>query len=59
LTRKSGAASKSLQGKPLPGLSGEVNVFSVTVPKGEERRAQLFLDRVKTVLEEEPGRLVL
>jgi pyruvate/2-oxoglutarate dehydrogenase complex dihydrolipoamide acyltransferase (E2) component len=59
LTGKSGAVSKSLQGKPLPGLSGEVNVFSVTVPKGEERRAQLFLDRVKTVLEEEPGRLVL
>jgi len=51
--------SKSVGGKPLPGLSGEVNVFSVTVPKGEQKRAQLFLDRVKMVLEEEPGRLVL
>jgi hypothetical protein len=29
------------------------------VPKGDEKRAQLFLDRVKMVLEEEPGRLVL
>jgi hypothetical protein len=59
LTGKSRPVSKGLGGKPLPGLSGEVNVFSVTVPKGEERRARLFLDRVKMVLEEEPGRLVL
>merc|ERR1711977_270757 len=48
-----------LSGKPLPGLSNTVNVFSLTVPKGEEKRAQIFLDRVKTVLEAEPGRLVL
>jgi Biotin-requiring enzyme/e3 binding domain len=47
------------KGRPLPGLSGEVNVFSVTVPKGEGGRARVFLDRVKMVLEEEPGRLVL
>jgi Biotin-requiring enzyme/e3 binding domain len=59
LTGKSRPVSKGLGGRPLPGLSGEVNVFSVTVPKGEERRAKLFLDRVKMVLEEEPGRLVL
>ncbi|KAE9379368.1 hypothetical protein N431DRAFT_478406 [Stipitochalara longipes BDJ] len=59
LTGKSRPVLKGLGGKPLPGLSGEVNVFSVTVPKGEQRRAQLFLDRVKMVLEEEPGRLVL
>ncbi|PMD58266.1 uncharacterized protein K444DRAFT_564259 [Hyaloscypha bicolor E] len=59
LTGKSRPASKGLGGRPLPGLSGEVNVFSVRVPKGEERRARLFLDRVKMVLEEEPGRLVL
>ena len=44
---------------PAPGLSASVNVFSVTVPKGDEKRAQIFLDRVKTVLEGEPGRLVL
>ncbi|KAH7418119.1 pyruvate dehydrogenase protein-like protein x component [Cadophora sp. MPI-SDFR-AT-0126] len=53
------AAPTRLGGKPLPGLSNTVNVFSLTVPKGEEKRAQIFLDRVKTVLEAEPGRLVL
>ncbi|GAD99501.1 pyruvate dehydrogenase complex component Pdx1, putative [Paecilomyces variotii No. 5] len=35
------------------------NVFSVTVPVGEERRAKAFLERIKTVLQVEPGRLVL
>jgi Biotin-requiring enzyme/e3 binding domain len=45
--------------RPAPGMSASVNVFSVTVPKGDEKRAQIFLDRVKTVLEGEPGRLVL
>lgn len=44
---------------PKPGMSASVNVFSVKVPKGDEKRAQVFLDRVKTVLEGEPGRLVL
>ncbi|KAH7360437.1 pyruvate dehydrogenase protein-like protein x component [Rhexocercosporidium sp. MPI-PUGE-AT-0058] len=53
------ATPPRLGGKQLPGLSNVVNVFSLTVPKGEEKRAQIFLDRVKTVLEAEPGRLVL
>jgi hypothetical protein len=44
---------------PAPGISASVNVFSVTVPKGDEKRAHAFLQRVKTVLEGEPGRLVL
>lgn len=35
------------------------NVFSLTVPVGEERRAKAFLERIKTVLQVEPGRLVL
>ncbi|TVY80717.1 Pyruvate dehydrogenase complex protein X component [Lachnellula suecica] len=48
-----------LASRPAPGLSASVNVFSVTVPKGDEKRAKVFLDRVKTVLEGEPGRLVL
>jgi len=52
-------ASSSFGGKPMPGMSNTVNVFSVTVPKGDEKRAQIFLDRVRTVLESEPGRLVL
>ena len=39
--------------------SGGNNVFSVTVKKGEENRARTYLERVKTVLEAEPGSLVL
>ncbi|RHZ65306.1 putative pyruvate dehydrogenase complex component Pdx1 [Aspergillus thermomutatus] len=35
------------------------NVFSLTVPVGDETRARVFLDRVKTLLTVEPGRLVL
>lgn len=35
------------------------NVFSVTVPKGEEQRARVFLERVKTILQVGPGSLVL
>ena len=38
---------------------GALNMFSVTVPKGEEKRARTFLERMKTVLQVEPGRLVL
>ncbi|KAL4897676.1 hypothetical protein BDV59DRAFT_168273 [Aspergillus ambiguus] len=35
------------------------NVFSLTVPVGDELRARAFLDRVKALLTIEPGRLVL
>lgn len=38
---------------------GPLNVFSVSVPKGDERRGRVFLERVKSVLEAEPGRLVV
>ncbi|KAJ4391105.1 pyridoxine biosynthesis protein [Gnomoniopsis smithogilvyi] len=41
------------------GLSTGLNVFSLKVPKAEEKRAKTFLERVKLVLENEPGRLVL
>ncbi|KAH7065322.1 hypothetical protein B0J12DRAFT_31147 [Macrophomina phaseolina] len=40
-------------------IASPVNVFSVSVPKGEEKRATLFLERVKAVLEKQPGDLVL
>ncbi|KAH6850306.1 hypothetical protein B0I37DRAFT_371320 [Chaetomium sp. MPI-CAGE-AT-0009] len=43
----------------LPGPSTGPNVFSLQVPKAEERRARVFLERVKVVLENEPARLVL
>jgi len=39
--------------------STPTNVFSVSVPRGDEKRATVFLERVKLVLEKEPGRLVL
>ncbi|KAA8645932.1 hypothetical protein EYZ11_002514 [Aspergillus tanneri] len=35
------------------------NIFSLTIPVGDEKRARVFLDRVKTLLTVEPGRLVL
>ena len=35
------------------------NVFSLTVPEGEELRAKTFLERIKTLLQVEPARLVL
>lgn len=41
------------------GVSTGINVFSLVVPKAEEKRAKVFLERVKLVLENEPGRLVL
>ena len=50
---------KSSLAGPLPGIAATTNIFSVTVPKGDEKRARVFLERVKSVLEEEPGRLVL
>ena len=39
--------------------NGATNVFSVSVKQGEEKRARVFLERVKTILQVEPGRLVL
>lgn len=63
-----GASSKSTARRPaspaaaVSGASGAVgadNVFSVTVKKGEEKRAQVYLDRVKIVLEADPGSCVL
>jgi pyruvate/2-oxoglutarate dehydrogenase complex dihydrolipoamide acyltransferase (E2) component len=41
------------------GAVGESNIFSLNVKKEEEKRAKVFLERVKSVLEVEPGRLVL
>ncbi|KAL2074511.1 hypothetical protein VTL71DRAFT_8289 [Oculimacula yallundae] len=59
LSGKKTSVSAKSSGKPLPGLSNVVNVFSLTVPASDEKRAQIFLQRMRTVLEAEPGRLVL
>ncbi|KAF1913924.1 hypothetical protein BDU57DRAFT_541295 [Ampelomyces quisqualis] len=40
------------------GVFGPLHVFSVNVPKGDEKRGRIFLERVKSFLEVEPGRLV-
>lgn len=55
--QKSALRSKS---KVLESLGPE-NVFSLSVVKGteEEKRAKVFLERVKSLVEVEPGRLVL
>lgn len=56
----SSASKKAPAASSRPaGLSTGVNVFSLKVPKTEEQRAKVFLERVKMVLENEPGRLVL
>ncbi|OAQ96987.1 hypothetical protein LLEC1_02252 [Akanthomyces lecanii] len=60
-------ASRPVQAPPsgmvtidtVPGLSSGGNVFTLTVPKAEEDRAYVFLQRCKLILEDEPGRLVL
>lgn len=55
-----GPAKKTVAPASRPsGLSTGLNVFSLKVPKPEEKRAKVFLERVKLVLENEPGRLVL
>lgn len=59
LTGGSGSKKTAAPSSRPAGLSTGVNVFSLRVPKAEEQRAKVFLERVKTVLENEPGRLVL
>ncbi|KAK3375301.1 hypothetical protein B0H63DRAFT_275147 [Podospora didyma] len=60
LSGSSRGTTKQKPTRPLtPGLSTGPNLFSLRVPRAEEKRAQVFLERVKLVLEKEPGRLVL
>lgn len=56
-TRKS--APKPRKTPTRPGISTGTNFFSLTVPKDEEKRAKVFLQRMKTALESKPGNLVL
>jgi pyruvate/2-oxoglutarate dehydrogenase complex dihydrolipoamide acyltransferase (E2) component len=57
LAGKKSSPKASVRG--AAGVAGPLNVFSVSVPKGDEKRGRVFLERVKTVLEVEPGRLVV
>lgn len=65
LTGRTSAVSVKSLPMPPPGMMAgsapraSTHVFSVNVPRGEEKRAKFFLERVKTVLQVEPGRLVL
>ncbi|KAI1304397.1 hypothetical protein F5Y03DRAFT_178579 [Xylaria venustula] len=56
-TRKS--ATKPRRPSTQPGMSTGTNFFSLKVPKEEEKRAKVFLQRLKAVLESKPGNLVL
>jgi hypothetical protein len=59
LTARKSAGRKVPAVGSAEGVVGPLNVFSVSVPKGDEKRGQVFLERVKSVLEVEPGRLVV
>lgn len=52
------SARKTVKGEEIP-VGSAANVFSLTVPMSEEKRAKVFLERIKTLLQVEPGRLVL
>lgn len=62
--RSSNETSQSL-GFPPSGIMAKsdigetTNALSVSVAKGQEKRARVFLERVKTILQVEPGTLVL
>lgn len=63
-TRRTPSIPGSAQASSLGILAGaeargDVNLLRVSVPAGEEKRARVFLERVKTTLQIEPGRLVL
>lgn len=59
LAGRSAKSSPARKTSVSPSVSTGINTFSLTVPKGEEKRAQAFLAKMKTVLEQDPGRLVL
>ena len=65
LTGKRLAQTKTGLSRPPQGImaspaqGASTNVFSLSVKKGEEKRAKVFLERVKTILQIEPGRLII
>ena len=65
IARPSSKASSVKSHQPTPKLmtspkdDTSMTVFRVSAKKGEEKRAKVFLERVKTILQVEPGTLVL
>ncbi|KAI1115922.1 hypothetical protein F5Y14DRAFT_95144 [Nemania sp. NC0429] len=53
------ALPKTRKTPTQPGASTGTNFFSLRVPKDEEKRAKVFLQRMKIVLESKPGNLIL
>lgn len=58
-TRRTGLSNPPQGVMAGPGQGASSNIFSLSVPKGEEKRAKVFLERVKTILQIEPGRLII
>lgn len=58
-TPKSRNAGRKAPSASDAASTDSTNVFSVLARSGEEQRARTYLERVKTVLEAEPGRCVL
>jgi hypothetical protein len=58
-TTKNRTAVPAVRGPGALGAVGAERMFRLSVGKEDERRAKVFLERVKSVLEAEPGRLVL
>ncbi|SMR43985.1 unnamed protein product [Zymoseptoria tritici ST99CH_3D1] len=52
-------APKRAPAPVMPGISPSDNIFSVVARNGEESRATEYLEKMKLVLEDQPGRLVL
>ena len=59
LSGKTATLLKSHRKLQAPNDISAVNVFSLSVPVGDENRARTFLERMKDLLQVEPGRLVL
>lgn len=61
LSAKPGKKAASAAAEPAfeDEAAGAANVFSLTVPAGEETRAKAFLERIKALLQVEPARLVI
>ena len=54
--------TRPMQSQGMMGRSGAgatSRVLSVSAPNGQEKRARIFLERMKTILQVEPGRLVI
>ncbi|EPE10260.1 pyruvate dehydrogenase protein x component [Ophiostoma piceae UAMH 11346] len=56
---KAATPARAAAQRQPPAVSTGINFFSLSVPKSEEKRAKVFLERLKVVLENETGRLVL